>query len=158
MGVIPLTFLYLTKPLHIIDLWPKALMVACSDLHIMHHNIYKFTKSIGSPSFITKNPQHIDKWLWGFQAKACASTTTSYETSATSNNVTLLDSKCTLSTFESDENLIWLGAIDVTSSSTPPIYTLNRTRLLKPFNNQENKNLNKKNKQTKPTFSTRQGC
>jgi hypothetical protein len=54
--------------------------------------------------------------------------------------------------------LIWLGAIDVTSSSTPPMYTLNRTRLLKPFNNQENKNLNKKNRQTKPTFSTRQGC
>jgi hypothetical protein len=77
MGVIPLTFLYLIKPTHIVDLWPKTLMVVCSNLHIMHHDIYKFTKSIGSPLFITKNPQHIDMWLWGFQAKACAPTTTS---------------------------------------------------------------------------------
>jgi hypothetical protein len=43
-------------------------------------------------------------WLCGFQAKACASTTTSYETSTTFDNATLLDSKCTLSRFESDED------------------------------------------------------
>jgi hypothetical protein len=57
--------------------------------------------------------------MWGFQATTYVSIAASYEASTTSNNVTLLNSKCTLSTTKSDENMIWLGVVDATSSSTP---------------------------------------
>jgi len=50
-------------------------------------------------------------------------TTTSCETLATFDNVTLPNSKCTLSTLENDEILVQLGTIDATSSSTPPTFS-----------------------------------
>ncbi len=58
--------------------------------------------------------------MWGYQVATCVSIAASYETSATFNNVTLLNSKCTLSTTKIDEDLIWLRVVDATSSSTFP--------------------------------------
>jgi hypothetical protein len=106
MGVIPLALLYLVKSLCKVDFWAKTLFVVCSDQHIMHRKICGFIKSTSRPSFIANKHEHMDMWLWGFQAKACAFIVASCETSTTFNNVTLPNSKCTLSTFDNDEDLI----------------------------------------------------
>lgn len=55
-------------------------------------------------------------WLWGIKVATYAFTTTNSEASTFD---MLLDYKCTLSISKSDENYIWMGTIDGTSSSTP---------------------------------------
>ncbi len=62
--VIPLTLLYLIKPLQRINLYIKTSWDVCSNLQIMHHNICDFTKSISTPLLIVRNPRHMNIWLW----------------------------------------------------------------------------------------------
>ncbi len=65
----------------------------------------------------------------------------------------LLDSKCTFSTFETDEDQNWVGVVDVTSTSTPPTFSTKQGCFS--FSTIENINLNQKTKNIKPTLSTK---
>ncbi len=80
IGIILFVLLYF-KPLWNIDFWVKTSLHAYSHLQIMHRNTCSFTKSTCKPSLTTKNPQHINKLLWGLQGTTWASTT-SYEISS----------------------------------------------------------------------------
>jgi hypothetical protein len=108
----------------------------------MHHNSCDFTKST---LLTTKNPTYKHRTI---QATTCASTTSSYETS-TSNM--LPNYKCTFSTFETNKDCIYMGAIDGTSSSTPPTLSTNNT----PFQPLTKKNLNTKNEDTRHKKNTK---
>ncbi len=113
IGIIPFTLLYLIKPFRSVDLWAKASLDDCSYLQIMHYNICGFTKSTSKSSLTIKYHQHINKWLWGLQDTSCVSTTTSCETSTFE---MLGACKCTLSTFEINENGTWSRAeVDIWS-------------------------------------------
>ncbi len=101
IGVIPFILLYLIKPLRNVNLRTKASLNVCLNLQIMHHNTFGFTKSTNKPSLIAKNPQHINKWLWGLQDTTCASTTTSCEASTSE---MLGAYRCTLSISEMNED------------------------------------------------------
>ncbi len=54
MGIIPLSLLYLINLFRKIEFWHKLWTFVCLVLRIMHHNICKFSTSIGKLSLIAK--------------------------------------------------------------------------------------------------------
>lgn len=81
MGVMPLVLLYFIKPLLKTNHFVKSISNVYSNLQMMHHNIYGFSKSTWWLSLIAKNHQHIKIWLWSLQAIAYAFMVSSWKAS-----------------------------------------------------------------------------
>jgi len=115
MGIIPLVLLYLIKPFFKTKLWDKTLPTTFFDMHTIHCNICKFSRSTCKSSFTTKWPQQMECWWCGFQNKTWTSIITNYNTSF-SNQIVV--SKNTFSIFENE--VLGTTFSHKYGSSTPP--------------------------------------
>ncbi len=85
------------------------------DMHTIHHNICKFSRSTCKSSFTTKRPQQMEFWWCDFQNTPWISITTSYNTSF-SNKIVVF--KCTF--FISGNEVLGMTSSHKYGSSTPP--------------------------------------
>ncbi len=119
MGIIPLILLYLIKPFFKIKLWDKTLPATFSDMHTIHCNICKFSRSTCKSSLTTKKPRQMDFWWCGFQNITWTSITTNYNTSF-SNEIIVF--KRTFSIFENE--VLGTTSSHKYGSSTPPTLSI----------------------------------